>query len=417
MEKSKRVYQQYLDKVKNFFTVLFNNSYYNNFGIIQIFGIIMSINFPLFFIIFYNSTNNFNNAVTLRLLATIISALVIFLPKSSIPELYKKVLWFFSVWFCLPFFFSYYLIQNNMSSIWLVNYISSLFFLFLITDGYCALILATTGFLASFILNLFIIDNLLITLDLKILSTILATIVIGFIFSKNRYLIEKEKTKSAILTNAIMSHEFGTPIATINALSSGKYKSEAEYLNTLNSINHLAFQLSKIIEISRVKLNNVVKLKGCPNILKISFIIQNSIDSFPNNKEEKNKIIKFINDEDFNVYFDSIILSHIFLNLIQNAMRYVRISSNPLITIKIKNDPKYNSVIFSDNGCGISKTNIKNVFKEFFTTSKHGTGLGLYFCRNAMESMGGRISCNSVEGEYTEFVLKFPKMEKNLISY
>ena len=39
-----------------------------------------------------------------------------------------------------------------------------------------------------------------------------------------------------------------------------------------------------------------------------------------------------------------------------------------------------------------------------------GTGLGLSFCKNAMEAMNGTIRCNSVDGKFAEFIMEFPRV-------
>ena len=50
------------------------------------------------------------------------------------------------------------------------------------------------------------------------------------------------------------------------------------------------------------------------------------------------------------------------------------------------------------------------VLSEYF-----GTGLGLSFCKEAMEAMGGVIRCNSVFGEFAEFLLEFPNIKASKI--
>jgi len=51
---------------------------------------------------------------------------------------------------------------------------------------------------------------------------------------------------------------------------------------------------------------------------------------------------------------------------------------------------------------------INHIFDDFFTSGKKGgTGLGLPFCKKVILAFGGDISCKSIEGEFTEFVLSF----------
>jgi len=68
-----------------------------------------------------------------------------------------------------------------------------------------------------------------------------------------------------------------------------------------------------------------------------------------------------------------------------------------------------------DNGVGISEDNLPKVFKEHFTTQGKGFGFGLFSIKRAVESHGGTIEVQSVEGAYTLFTIRFPaKMEVSI---
>jgi signal transduction histidine kinase len=51
---------------------------------------------------------------------------------------------------------------------------------------------------------------------------------------------------------------------------------------------------------------------------------------------------------------------------------------------------------------------VKHVFDRFFSCTPHGAGIGLTYCKMAMETFRGNITCQSVDGEYTLFTLTFP---------
>jgi two-component system sensor kinase FixL len=61
-----------------------------------------------------------------------------------------------------------------------------------------------------------------------------------------------------------------------------------------------------------------------------------------------------------------------------------------------------------DTGIGISEDDLPNVFKGHFTTKDQGFGLGLSAVKRAVESYGGTIEVQSVEGAYTLFTIRFP---------
>ena len=66
-----------------------------------------------------------------------------------------------------------------------------------------------------------------------------------------------------------------------------------------------------------------------------------------------------------------------------------------------------------DNGVGIEEKNLSKIFDPFFTTKPTGeaAGVGLYLSREIIQNHGGDISVVSVQGEYTEVTVTFPKVK------
>ena len=69
-----------------------------------------------------------------------------------------------------------------------------------------------------------------------------------------------------------------------------------------------------------------------------------------------------------------------------------------------------NKVFFKDTGKGISAEILPRIFDRFFSKTLHGAGVGLTFCRMVTQSLGGKITCSSIENEYTLFTLFFPNI-------
>jgi two-component system nitrogen regulation sensor histidine kinase NtrY len=78
--------------------------------------------------------------------------------------------------------------------------------------------------------------------------------------------------------------------------------------------------------------------------------------------------------------------------------------------IKVKTMPDTDRVFLSveDNGCGISEENRKRLFQPYFTTKKHGSGIGLALTERIISLHGGKIICASREGEGTVFKIILP---------
>jgi two-component system, LuxR family, sensor kinase FixL len=94
---------------------------------------------------------------------------------------------------------------------------------------------------------------------------------------------------------------------------------------------------------------------------------------------------------------DKIQLQQVLLNLFQNAIESMR-ESNPKdkkIHIQAKQiDRNTIEITVSDSGPGFSKEIVSEVFKPFFTTKAHGTGMGLAICRSIIEAHGGQFTLN-----------------------
>jgi Na+/proline symporter/signal transduction histidine kinase len=93
-------------------------------------------------------------------------------------------------------------------------------------------------------------------------------------------------------------------------------------------------------------------------------------------------------------------------NLVRNAYKYaLKQKESATLDIYIEG----NQLIFRDTGPGISSDRVLTIFDKGVSYNPTGTGFGLYYCKIEMERLGGSITCESKEGEYTKFTLTFPK--------
>jgi two-component system nitrogen regulation sensor histidine kinase GlnL len=73
-----------------------------------------------------------------------------------------------------------------------------------------------------------------------------------------------------------------------------------------------------------------------------------------------------------------------------------------------RNNPKFIKIEFIDNGCGISKSDMNNIFVPFFTTKEKGTGLGLAVSQKIMHEHGGFIDISSAKNRGTTVSVYIP---------
>lgn len=98
-------------------------------------------------------------------------------------------------------------------------------------------------------------------------------------------------------------------------------------------------------------------------------------------------------------------------HLISNALYAVKEQEDPIISVSTEKIGKSLVLKINDNGIGISPSVKAKIFQPFFTTkpTNLGTGLGLSLTYDIVtKGHGGTIEVESVEGEGTEFIVKFP---------
>lgn len=101
-------------------------------------------------------------------------------------------------------------------------------------------------------------------------------------------------------------------------------------------------------------------------------------------------------------------LQHVMLNVLTNAMDAVRDRESPQVAIGVRRSGDRVVIAIRDNGCGIPDDVKPSLFKPFFTTKKHGTGLGMVIMKNMMSKMDGIIEVASREDVETVVTLNLP---------
>lgn len=102
-------------------------------------------------------------------------------------------------------------------------------------------------------------------------------------------------------------------------------------------------------------------------------------------------------------------LQQVFLNVLTNAFYAVKEKEGKIeISAKLEKDNRVH-VTIADNGVGIPKENLDNIFEPFYTTKgKYGTGLGLSITYGIIQKLGGEIKVQSQVGEGTSFTVIMP---------
>lgn len=238
---------------------------------------------------------------------------------------------------------------------------------------------------------------------------------------KNKELIlAKDKAEKASNARSeflsIVSHELRTPLNAINGithllLEDKPKKSQMNYLLSLQfSGNYLTTFINEILEINRIDSNKV-------KIENINFNLKQLLENIRISLKE----LALINNIDFKLEIDSDIpdnligdptkLSQIFMNLINNALKFTKNGSVSVVTKLISLQDKNALIYFEvlDTGIGIPEDKLETVFESFSQGSVEinrkygGTGLGLTIVKKLIKILGGEIKLKSVIGKGSSF--------------
>lgn len=108
------------------------------------------------------------------------------------------------------------------------------------------------------------------------------------------------------------------------------------------------------------------------------------------------------------------LLNHVWINLIGNAVKFVKGDGSGRITVRLTPNEKNVVVTVADNGIGMDEKTIAHIFEKFYQgdTSRRssGNGLGLALCKKIVESLHGTITAKGTPGEGSVFTVVLPRV-------
>ena len=251
--------------------------------------------------------------------------------------------------------------------------------------------------------------------------TLFLTLFIVFVSTSALYQIVQQKKISEIKTDFInnMSHEFKTPIATINlaldAISNPKsLKTPNKLIQYANLIreenNRMLIQVENVLRISQLQKSNETIHKKSIDLHKIILEATNHVQLL---LKDKGGILNTnLNASNYVINGNKDHITNIIINLMDNAIKYCDKKPN----IKIETYNQKNDLIFtvSDNGIGMTPNVQKKIFDKFYRATSgnihniKGHGLGLSYVKKIVDLHKGKIILESKFGVGTNFIITLP---------
>jgi PAS domain S-box-containing protein len=229
--------------------------------------------------------------------------------------------------------------------------------------------------------------------------------------------LEKEKELNQMKSRfvSMASHEFRTPLSSIQLSASLIDKYSIEYNNPnigkhvnkiKNAIGNLTTILNDFLSLERLETGIVKPNPAQLNLVKFAEEITEEMQMVA--KQNQNIIYQHTGTQRI-VDIDANLLKNCIINLIANAIKYS--GENTFIEFNTEIAANFFSVTIKDDGIGIPETEQKHLFQAFFrahnTGSIPGTGLGLNIVDRYIKLMAGKIEFNSQENKGTTFTLIF----------
>lgn len=216
-----------------------------------------------------------------------------------------------------------------------------------------------------------------------------------------------------------LTHEFKTPVSVIkiagNNIKSADHLSDAErhmYGRILDQeadkLNNL---MNKLLSFAQIE-NKSIKFNG--EYIDLNLFLSDFFNSVQLKYPDLN--LEYSIDVNKELFADRVLLASVFQNLVDNAYKYSPVNRKNLEVVVQQNKKNF-ILFFRDSGIGIDKREFNSIFKKFYRVKNQfnqqgSIGLGLAFCKEITEFMGGEIKVESQLNIGTVFTLIFPIEDK-----
>ncbi|MAZ96039.1 MAG: hypothetical protein CMP53_00795 [Flavobacteriales bacterium] len=224
--------------------------------------------------------------------------------------------------------------------------------------------------------------------------------------------------KSDFINN--MSHEFKTPLATINLAVDALMKNGEQmtpeqmqsYLSIVKKENkRMNAQMESVLQMSMLDKEELTLDRS---IIDVSEVLQEAVNHFKLAVEERQGWIDLnLAQGNYQYFGDRTQFKSALTNLIDNAVKYSEAS--PRISVQLSESDTSFNIFIKDRGIGMDEDTQYQVFDRFYRATKgnihdvKGHGLGLSFVKDIIEKHGGVISLKSQIGQGTTFTIELNK--------
>lgn len=403
-------------------------------------GLVAAVGFPLYYLVWHYLFPQPYENLPLRLFGSFL-CIPVMLAKHW-PERLRRFLpvyWHLAILYALPFFFTFMLLKNDGNSVWLLSALTAAFLMVLLLDWLNLFIqfAAGTG-LAWLAYGLTTEAPHVGAVSLEHVPVYLFIIIIGAVANYSAEVVKRERLRAMTAAAGTVAHELRTPLLGIKAGAAGLKRHLPALLDAYRMARRAGLPVEPVREAHLEAMRGVLErfegevdysntaidmllmntkpfgikegtFSGC----SMSACVEAALRRYPFASERQRGLVVWEKGADFSFHGNELLMVHVLFNLLKNAIYHVTKAGKGRIVIRLVPSPEGGRLVFLDTGPGIPSRVLPHIFTRFYSWSwghddGSGAGIGLAYCRSIMAAFGGSITCRSIEGEFSEFVLTFP---------
>jgi len=226
---------------------------------------------------------------------------------------------------------------------------------------------------------------------------------------KNQMNIINQEKEFLVRIMSDISHQLKTPLAStmiFNEIMLNKNLDEVQRNKFLKEsktqLERMEWMIKSLLKLSKIDAKAIEFRK---NEINLNLVIKEVLASLDMLSKENNVEMVFEEHDKAVIYADGEWIKEALINIVKNSIEHSRDSS---VRVSIEKSKVFTKVIIKDNGQGIKKEDLPNIFNRFYKSNKpNSVGIGLSLSKSIVESNNGYIEVSSELGVGSKFRIIF----------
>lgn len=394
------------------------------------------VGMPLYYFVWHDLFPQPYENVALRLIGAGLCLPFVF--KEFWPESLRKylpILWYATVLYILPFFFTFMLLQNDFSAVWLVSFVAALLLLVFLVNWLNLIFLTVAGMFLAW--SVFTLGDGTVsdpTIYLELMPVVLFVMVVGTVFSYRSETLKQQRLDAMLMAGRNLSLEMREPLLGIRTSTISLSQYLPLLLQTYEMAEENGLPVREIPPAHREVLrhsmqrlqdetahaNTVIEMLlrnsgGVPidpkgfDVFSIAECIKMALARYPFRSEKERKLVKVRLNSDFGFFGSDSAMVHVILSLLKTSLASLAVSGKGDVTIDLDASDDGNQLRLR-NTSGVSAAGKSSRLLEELSLpdSTSGAAPALGYVKSAVESFSGSVFVHSTRGSHTDYVIALP---------